>query len=87
MEFLTIFNNAKISISYLAKEKFITDAGIFLGKILLHITFKYMFVSSILTGKQHQQENFDILFKILKKIKKNLILVFCTLIIVIDTIH
>ena len=33
------------------------------------------------------KENFDILFKILKKIKKNLILVFCTLIIVIDTIH
>ena len=87
MEFLTIFNNAKISISYLAKEKFITDAGIFLGKILLHISFKYIFVYSILTGKQHQQENFDILFKILKKIKKNLILVFCTLIIVIDTIH
>ena len=87
MEYLTIFNNAKISISYLAKEKFITDAGIFLGKILLHITFKYMFVCSILTGKQHQQENFNILFKILKKIKKNLILVFCTLIIVIDTIH
>ena len=46
-----------------------------------------MFVCSILTGKQHQQENFNILFKILKKIKKNLILVFCTLIIVIDTIH
>ena len=46
-----------------------------------------MFVCSILTGKQHQQENFNILFKILKQIKKNLILVFCTLIIVIDTIH
>ena len=63
MEFLTIFNNAKKSISYLAKEKFITDAGIFLGKILLHITFKYMFVYSILTGKQHQKRTLTFYLK------------------------